>query len=53
MAHMRVNHPSDVMSEGDELDVYILAVDRERERVSLSRKVLKSLGDCRRKVPGR
>ena len=43
MAHMRVNHPSDVMSEGDELVVYILAVDRERERVSLSRKkILKS-----------
>jgi small subunit ribosomal protein S1 len=31
-------HPSEVLSEGDELEVYVLGVDRERERVSLSRK---------------
>ncbi|MCR4399973.1 MAG: bifunctional 4-hydroxy-3-methylbut-2-enyl diphosphate reductase/30S ribosomal protein S1 [Syntrophomonadaceae bacterium] len=43
MAHVRVDHPSDVLSEGDVIDVYILGVDREKERVSLSRKrILKS-----------
>jgi (E)-4-hydroxy-3-methyl-but-2-enyl pyrophosphate reductase len=40
MEHRRVEHPSDILNEGDELDVYILALDRERERVSLSRKKL-------------
>ncbi len=28
------------MTEGEEIDVYILGVDREKERVSLSRKRL-------------
>jgi small subunit ribosomal protein S1 len=35
-----VNHPSEVLSVGDEIEVYILSVDRERERVTLSRKRL-------------
>ena len=39
--HSHVDHPSDVLSVGDELDVYVLDVDRERERISLSRKRLK------------
>jgi len=38
MAHARVEHPADVMSEGDVIDVYVLGVDRDKERVSLSRK---------------
>ncbi|HHW60778.1 MAG TPA: 30S ribosomal protein S1 [Syntrophomonadaceae bacterium] len=38
--HVRIDHPSSVLTEGEELDVYILALDRERERVSLSRKKL-------------
>lgn len=38
--HRRINHPSDVLSEGEEIEVFILAVDRELERVSLSRKAL-------------
>ncbi len=38
--HKRVEHPSDVLNEGEELDVYILGLDREKERVSLSRKKL-------------
>ncbi len=38
--HKRVEHPSDVLQEGEELDVYILGVDGEKERVSLSRKKL-------------
>jgi small subunit ribosomal protein S1 len=33
-----VTHPSEVLSVGDEVEVYILSVDRERERVGLSRK---------------
>lgn len=41
--HHRIEHPSQVFSEGDEIDVYILNLDREKERVSLSRKkMLKS-----------
>ena len=35
MAYSRVNHPSDVVSEGDEITVMVLGVDRERERISL------------------
>jgi small subunit ribosomal protein S1 len=35
-----VTHPSDVLSVGDEIEVYVLNVDQERERVTLSRKRL-------------
>jgi len=35
-----VNHPGEVLSVGDEIEVYVLSVDRERERVTLSRKRL-------------
>jgi small subunit ribosomal protein S1 len=35
-----VDHPSQVLSTGDEIDVYVLKVDRERERIGLSRKRL-------------
>ncbi len=34
----RVNHPSDVLSVGQELDVMVLDVDMERERISLGLK---------------
>lgn len=37
-----VDHPREVLSVGDEIDVYILSVDRERERLGLSRKRLLS-----------
>lgn len=40
MAWYRVNHPSDLLKEGDELDVYILGVDRENEKISLGLKQL-------------
>ncbi|MDD2619261.1 MAG: bifunctional 4-hydroxy-3-methylbut-2-enyl diphosphate reductase/30S ribosomal protein S1 [Syntrophomonadaceae bacterium] len=40
IAHSRIAHPSDVLNEGDEIDIYILGIDREKERVSLSRKKL-------------
>jgi small subunit ribosomal protein S1 len=33
-----VRHPSEVLSVGDEVEVYVLRVDRKRERVGLSRK---------------
>jgi small subunit ribosomal protein S1 len=36
----RVDHASDVVSVGDEIEVYVLSVDRERSRISLSRKRL-------------
>jgi len=35
-----VTHPSEVLSVGDEVEVYVLSVDRERERIGLSRKRL-------------
>jgi small subunit ribosomal protein S1 len=35
-----VKHPRDLYSVGDEIEVYVLEVDREKERVSLSRKRL-------------
>ncbi len=34
----RVKHPSDVVKEGDEIEVYVLSVDKERKRISLSLK---------------
>jgi small subunit ribosomal protein S1 len=33
-----VDHPSDVLSVGEEVEVYVLDVERQRERISLSRK---------------
>jgi len=38
MAWYRVNHPSDVLSMGDEIEVKILQLDRESEKISLSLK---------------
>jgi small subunit ribosomal protein S1 len=35
-----VEHPRDVLNVGDEVEVYVLDVDRERERIALSRKHL-------------
>ncbi len=35
-----VDHPSDVLTVGEEVEVYVLDVDRERSRISLSRKYL-------------
>jgi small subunit ribosomal protein S1 len=34
----RVNHPGEVLSVGDEIEVMVLNVDRERQRVGLSYK---------------
>lgn len=43
MDHARISKPSDVLTEGQEIEVFILGVDNENERVSLSRKrILKS-----------
>jgi small subunit ribosomal protein S1 len=36
----RVRHPSEVLSVGDPVEVYVLRVERERERIGLSRKRL-------------
>lgn len=38
LAWSRVRHPSDVLSEGQEIKVKVLNVDRENERISLSLK---------------
>jgi small subunit ribosomal protein S1 len=35
-----VAHPREVLSPGDEVEVYVLRVDRDRERIGLSRKRL-------------
>lgn len=40
LAWRHVAHPSEVLSVGDQVEVYVLSVDRERERIGLSRKRL-------------
>jgi 4-hydroxy-3-methylbut-2-enyl diphosphate reductase len=34
----RIKHPSEVVQEGDEVDVYVIAIDRDNKRISLSLK---------------
>ena len=36
MSERYVRHPLDVVSVGDVVDVWVISVDQERERVSLS-----------------
>lgn len=38
MAWYRVNHPSDVLNVGEEIEVKVLQLDREKEKISLSLK---------------
>jgi len=38
--HRHVNHPSDVLSVGDEVDVRVDSIDSERERIALNRKAI-------------
>lgn len=38
MAHSRVKHPSDVVSEGDQVKLMVLGLDKEAERISLGLK---------------
>lgn len=40
MAWFRVNHPSDVLKEGDQVNVYVLGVDKENQKISLGLKQL-------------
>lgn len=40
LAWHRVDHPRDILNVGDEIDVYILSLDRETNRIALSRKRL-------------
>jgi len=40
LAWHRVEHPSEVVQVGDEVEVYVLKVDRERQRIGLSLKRL-------------
>jgi small subunit ribosomal protein S1 len=40
IAHEHVDHPEDKLEVGEELEVKILSVEKDRERVSLSRKEL-------------
>ncbi len=42
MAWSRVDHPSDVVKEGEEIKVKVLGVDQEKERISLGLKQTKS-----------
>lgn len=41
MAWSRVRHPSEVVQEGEEVDVKVLRLDRERNRISLGLKQVK------------
>lgn len=38
--HRHVNHPSDILSIGDEIEVRVDSVDIERERIALNRKAI-------------
>jgi small subunit ribosomal protein S1 len=40
MSYGRVNHPSEVVAEGDEITVKVLKLDKEKERISLGMKQL-------------
>ena len=40
MAWHRVNKPSDILKEGDQVEVYILSVDKEKQKLSLGLKQL-------------
>ncbi|MEA3408364.1 MAG: S1 RNA-binding domain-containing protein [Chloroflexota bacterium] len=40
LAHRHVTDPAEELSLGEEVEVYVLSVDRERERIALSRKKL-------------
>ena len=42
MSWGRINHPSEMVKQGEEIEVMIIEIDRERERVSLG---LKQLAD--------
>ncbi len=54
LSWQRVGHPRDVLRSGDAVNVYVLGIDRERERVALSLKRLQpdpwSLVESRYKV---
>jgi 4-hydroxy-3-methylbut-2-enyl diphosphate reductase len=38
MAWYRVNHPSEILSEGEEIDVFVLGVELSKEKISLGLK---------------
>jgi small subunit ribosomal protein S1 len=38
LSYNRVNHPSEILQVGQEIDVYVLSVDRERKKIALSLK---------------
>ncbi len=40
LAWHRIDHPRDILSVGDEIDVYVLNLDYEKNRIALSRKRL-------------
>lgn len=40
LAWVQVSHPREVLKVGDEIDVYILSIDQERQRIGLSLKQL-------------
>jgi small subunit ribosomal protein S1 len=42
LTHERGRHPKDVVSVGQEVDVYVLSIDRERQRIGLSMRRLQA-----------
>ena len=55
MSWGRISHPSEMVQIGDELEVKVLDIDWERERIALGLKQLQTLSveGRRRQVPGR
>ena len=55
MSWGRINHPSDMVKIDDQIEVMVLHVDKDREKIALGlkQKSRQPLGERRRQVPGR
>ncbi len=55
MSWGRIGHPSEILKVGQDIDVVVLDINREKERVSLGpqAEAEQSVGEHRRQVPGR
>ncbi len=52
LSHRRVAHPKDVVSEGEEIEVQVLEIDRTKRRISLSLKRLEKVEEIRKEGGG-
>ncbi len=52
ISHKRVFRPSDVLSEGEQIELQVLSIDLDAQRISLSRKALEQLPTKEGEAPG-